>query len=159
MGLREEKKQKTRNMILSKSMHLFLEKGVDNVGMRELAQNCDLGIGTYYNYFQSKDEVVISLIEELMSKFKNEQVSSLDLDLFELVKYLGHSRNLLAAFLPIALKIENTPHLKGVRKLLPGLSTAKHDQELFYQFINLSHFLLSNNELDTKVFYSKISRK
>lgn len=153
MGLREEKKLRTRTMILSKSMYLFMEKGVDNVGMRELASNCDLGIGTYYNYFQSKDEVVISLIEELIEDFK--KPLSAEANLFDLVKFLSTSRNLLCSFFPIALKIENFPYLKGIRELLTGFSSNPDHNITFYQFINLGHFLLSNNELDARAFYSK----
>ena len=67
MGLRERKKRFTREMILSNSMNLFAQKGVREVGMRELAKVCGLGIGTYYNYFRSKDEVVLSLFFKLLS--------------------------------------------------------------------------------------------
>ncbi len=63
-GLREIKKQRTREMILKNSMELFTQKGVDEVGMRELAQVCGLGIGTYYNYFKSKEDVIFSLFRE-----------------------------------------------------------------------------------------------
>lgn len=66
MGLREQKKQRTREMILEHSMTLFTEKGVANVGMRELAQVCGLGIGTYYNYFHSKEEVLFSLFYDIL---------------------------------------------------------------------------------------------
>lgn len=158
MGLREEKKLKTKNMILSKSMHLFLEKGVDNVGMRELAQNCDLGIGTYYNYFQSKDEVVISLIEGLIKQFK-EQNSSDHPTLLDLSKFLSESRNLLSAFIPIALRTENVDHVKNIKKSLVFFKPDADFDELFYGFINLSHFLLISNELDSKVFFSKMFRE
>ncbi|EQC51713.1 transcriptional regulator, TetR family [Bacteriovorax sp. DB6_IX] len=66
MGLREKKKQQTREMILNNSMELFTRKGVDEVGMRELAQVCGLGIGTYYNYFKSKEEVIFSLFADIL---------------------------------------------------------------------------------------------
>ncbi|OIQ19711.1 MAG: hypothetical protein BM556_04295 [Bacteriovorax sp. MedPE-SWde] len=66
MGLRETKKQQTREMILTNSMELFTRKGVDEVGMRELAQVCGLGIGTYYNYFKSKEEVIFSLFSDIL---------------------------------------------------------------------------------------------
>lgn len=155
MGVREDKKLRTRNMILEKSSSLFIEKGVDNVGMRELALNCELGIGTYYNYFQSKDEVVISLIENLIENFlKHSGVENLKTQ--HLITYLKESKNLFVAFLPIAMRVENEIHLKNIRKLLLKFLDTQNIFDPFYAFLSLGHFSLSNNDLDTKLFYTKL---
>lgn len=40
------------------------ERGVDAVGLSEITDAADLGAGTFYNYFQSRDEIVEAVAEE-----------------------------------------------------------------------------------------------
>lgn len=42
------------------------EKGVDGATMLEIAERADVGAGTVYNYFKSKDELAIAVLEEMM---------------------------------------------------------------------------------------------
>ena len=39
------------------------ERGVDAVGLSEITDAADLGAGTFYNYFQSRDEIVEAVAE------------------------------------------------------------------------------------------------
>ncbi len=41
-------------------------KGVDAATMLEIAERADVGAGTVYNYFRSKDELAMAVLEELM---------------------------------------------------------------------------------------------
>lgn len=154
MGLREEKKLKTRSMILEKSYELFESKGVENVGMRELALNCSLGIGTYYNYFKSKDEVVIDLISDLITKHLSERANS---SLLDLIFYLTKKRNIFNSFVSIAMKPDNGAHLKDFKKLLAQVDQGQDVEAAFYKFITISHFNLINNEIDTSHFAKRIN--
>lgn len=40
------------------------ERGVDAVGLSEITEAADLGTGTFYNYFQSRDDIVEAVAEE-----------------------------------------------------------------------------------------------
>ncbi len=42
------------------------EKGLDGATMLEIAELADVGAGTIYNYFKSKDELAIAVLEEMM---------------------------------------------------------------------------------------------
>jgi AcrR family transcriptional regulator len=42
------------------------EKGVDAATMLEIAGRADMGAGTVYNYFKSKDELAIAVLEDMM---------------------------------------------------------------------------------------------
>ncbi|MFA8356940.1 TetR/AcrR family transcriptional regulator [Burkholderia ubonensis] len=42
------------------------EKGIDASTMLEIAEIADVGAGTVYNYFKSKDELAIAVLEEMM---------------------------------------------------------------------------------------------
>lgn len=65
MKYREQKKLETRNRLLAKAHSLFNEYGVADIGMRRLAQESDLGLGTYYNYFKNKDEIVFAISNKI----------------------------------------------------------------------------------------------
>lgn len=53
----------TREKILTKALELFNKKGVEYVGMRELAAALDMRIGNVTYYFPTKDDLVFNLSE------------------------------------------------------------------------------------------------
>lgn len=53
------RKEETRRRIVDTAARLFLEKGVDRVGVDEIMRECGLTHGGFYGYFPSK-EVLIS---------------------------------------------------------------------------------------------------
>ena len=42
------------------------EHGVDAVGLAAITEAADLGVGTFYNCFQSRDEVVIAAVGDIV---------------------------------------------------------------------------------------------
>ncbi|NLY64075.1 MAG: TetR/AcrR family transcriptional regulator [Alcaligenaceae bacterium] len=42
------------------------EKGIDAATMQEIAERADVATGTVYNYFKSKDELAIAVLEDMM---------------------------------------------------------------------------------------------
>src|ERR671935_84405 len=56
-GLRERKKQRTRELIADTARELFLERGFDAVTVAEIARAADVDAKTVYNYFPSKPEL------------------------------------------------------------------------------------------------------
>ena len=64
MGLRERKKERTRQAILASAHELFLSKSYDEAIIEEIAERADLAVGTLYNYFPSKGELLLALIDD-----------------------------------------------------------------------------------------------
>lgn len=60
--LTEEKLTLRRREILKSAMHLFVEKGFTETSMREIAEAVGTGKATLYDYFSSKDEILIAYI-------------------------------------------------------------------------------------------------
>ncbi len=60
-----EKLQRKRE-ILNAAKACFLEKGYQNTTLDEIAQRAEFGKGTIYNYFESKEELLLGLIEQFM---------------------------------------------------------------------------------------------
>jgi TetR/AcrR family transcriptional repressor of nem operon len=52
------RKEETRRRIVDTAARLFLEKGVDRVGVDEVMRECGLTHGGFYGYFPSKDALI-----------------------------------------------------------------------------------------------------
>jgi AcrR family transcriptional regulator len=58
MGLRERKRQQTRQELISTAMRLFEERGYEQTTVAEIAATAGVSTKTFFNYFASKDEVL-----------------------------------------------------------------------------------------------------
>jgi AcrR family transcriptional regulator len=58
MGLRERKRQQTRQELITAAMRLFEEKGYEQTTVAEIASAAGVSTKTFFNYFASKDEVL-----------------------------------------------------------------------------------------------------
>jgi AcrR family transcriptional regulator len=58
MGLRERKRQQTRQQLIGAAMRLFEKKGYDQTTVAEIAYAAGVSTKTFFNYFASKDEVL-----------------------------------------------------------------------------------------------------
>ncbi|MFM1727215.1 TetR/AcrR family transcriptional regulator [Prescottella soli] len=60
----QRRREKTRARLIDAARALVAERGVDAVGLSDITEAADLGVGTFYNYFQSRDEIVEAVAEE-----------------------------------------------------------------------------------------------
>lgn len=58
--LTKEAQKERRKEIFAASLHLFLEKGFTETSMREIADAAGIGKSTLYDYYKSKDEILVS---------------------------------------------------------------------------------------------------
>lgn len=70
--LTEEEQQRRRKEIFDASVHLFLEKGFNETSMREIADAAGIGKSTLYDYFPSKDDILLSFVEDELQKLIEE---------------------------------------------------------------------------------------
>ncbi|WP_330312768.1 TetR/AcrR family transcriptional regulator [Streptomyces sp. NBC_00523] len=57
-GRRERKKAATRQKIADTALRLFLERGYEAVGIREIAAEADVAVTTLFSHFTSKEALV-----------------------------------------------------------------------------------------------------
>jgi AcrR family transcriptional regulator len=58
LGLRERKKQQTRELIAETARRLFAERGFEEVTVAEIARAADVAETTVFNYFPTKEDLV-----------------------------------------------------------------------------------------------------
>jgi len=60
------RQRRVREALIHAARVTMSEKGVDGATMLEIAERADVGAGTVYNYFNSKDELAVAVLEEMM---------------------------------------------------------------------------------------------
>ena len=56
--------ENVRGMLLDEAQKQIAENGYDNVTIRSIAKGCSIGLGTFYNYFKSKDMLIATFLFE-----------------------------------------------------------------------------------------------
>jgi TetR/AcrR family transcriptional regulator, cholesterol catabolism regulator len=57
-GRRERNKQKVKERLYTSALGLFAEQGYDHTSIDEIAERADVARGTFFNYFQRKDDLI-----------------------------------------------------------------------------------------------------
>ncbi|MDO5018045.1 MAG: TetR/AcrR family transcriptional regulator [Lagierella massiliensis] len=62
-----------REMIKENVLKMFIENKYEDVTIRELSQKCDISIGSFYKYFESKDDMYLYYMCEIEQKILDEE--------------------------------------------------------------------------------------
>ena len=68
MGLRQLKKEQTRQLIADTAWRLFADRGFDNVTVAEIARAAQVAEATVFNYFRSKEDLFYSRFEAFSAR-------------------------------------------------------------------------------------------
>lgn len=63
----QRRQQRTRAQLVRAAAAVIAESGVGGLRLREVTDTADVGFGSFYNYFASKEELVEAVAEELMA--------------------------------------------------------------------------------------------
>jgi AcrR family transcriptional regulator len=64
----QRRRSKNREALINAGHKIIAEKGIDAATMAEIAEAADVGAGTAYNHFASKDELVMAVMERVMDR-------------------------------------------------------------------------------------------
>lgn len=65
---RERKKAAVRAHILATAIELFTQHGLDSVTVEQIADAADIGKGTIYNYFSTKEDIVVAFMVDFETR-------------------------------------------------------------------------------------------
>jgi AcrR family transcriptional regulator len=99
-GLRERKKEQTRQLIAETARRLFSERGFDRVPVAEIARVADVSEQTVFNYFPTKEDLVYwrlgSFEEELLETIRDRAPGESVLAAFR--RFVGAPRGMLGSY-------------------------------------------------------------
>jgi AcrR family transcriptional regulator len=64
----ERRKARTREKLLAAARRLFATKGFEPTTIRDVAAEADIALGSFYNYFRTKEDVLAALLEEALTE-------------------------------------------------------------------------------------------
>jgi AcrR family transcriptional regulator len=129
-GLRERKKQRTRELIADTALQLFLERGFDAVTVAEIAQAAEVDAKTIYNYFPSKPDLV------------HRRLEAFETDLLNAVRERKPGESILTAFAGFVLGSQGmladedaSGRLRALHEMITQSETLlAHEQQVFARF-------------------------
>ena len=126
--LREQKKQIYRQRILEAASEQFERKGFSETSIADIMKAANLGVGTFYNYFESKEEILLALLKSIANKVEQavETGTAAKLNSLQLLekaskvmaKLLNENKFVLPLFLS-ASEHSDKPELIPTRKYTP----------------------------------------
>ena len=126
--LREQKKQMYRQRILEAASLQFKRQGFSETSIADIMKTAGLGVGTFYNYFESKEEILLALLKSIANKVEEAVEKGItakltSLQLLEkaskvMSKLLSENRFVLPLFLS-ASEHSDKPELLPTRKYTP----------------------------------------
>lgn len=68
----ERRRRETRERLLRAAFRLFAERGVAAVAINEITEGADVGFGSFYNHFASKEAIHDQLMERFFEEFADD---------------------------------------------------------------------------------------
>jgi len=69
-----KKRRRTRASLLEAAYHVMSEGGIDAAKIKDITDRADVGFGTFYNYFDSKDQLASQVLDCLINDFGRRNV-------------------------------------------------------------------------------------
>ncbi len=66
------RKMEMRRKLIRATVDVMAQKGPDATTIQDITETADVGFGSFYNYFKSKDEIRFAAMEELLDRFGSE---------------------------------------------------------------------------------------
>lgn len=123
----EELKLETRDNILAVATQLFSEQGFEKTKTKTIAQLCHIAEGTLFNYFPTKDDLLIAVFEQMVKSSDDESKP-----------LLPNPKDLIIASILAPIKsMSYVPKFLLVDLLISSVKIAKTKPKLFHKLVSL----------------------
>jgi len=136
LGRRARKKIKTRQAIIDAAVRLFREQGYRETSIADIMRVADLGVGTFYNYFSTKEDMLLYMlgnlvreVHETLARERQQGATSLRLlaaGTGVMADFLEQNRYVLPIFLAAAEHGSRMAERGGQQEPLPPGPQAPH---------------------------------
>lgn len=117
----------SKEAILKSCREVVSEKGLSALNMRAVAQSCQVALGSLYNYFPSKDDLVMATIESVWQDiFRMDHPCQNDLPFPQYVRWIFESIQRGALEYPQFFSSHSIPFA------LPGKDRARETMERYF---------------------------
>lgn len=116
----ERRKEKTRRVLIEVALGLFYEKGIYWTKIEDITEQADIGKGTFYQYFETKEALLQALLQEGLDRLLNRTVEAKTLSKVieaQLDFYLENPEYLLLFHQVRGLLQLTTDPVKGLREV------------------------------------------
>ncbi len=122
LSRKEREKNARRQEIFLAARELFVLKGYYNTTLEEIAQHAEFGKGTIYNYFKSKEELFLGIINELAAEM-------VELARISIKTTAGGAREKFRAYAAVNISYlcENSDLYRIVMREIHRLDSVEHD--------------------------------
>lgn len=142
------KKQRTKNHIISTTIKLFEKYGIDKVTMEQIFSTAGIAKGTLYNHFSSKEEIIASYIE---NSFVNQE----KIRLSNFQKYTTTKEKLIYIFTELTIRVEKNQDLFEKYTIFKMQEMVTFNQEKKSGFSKISNYLIdegiNNGEISNTI--------
>ncbi len=142
----------SREAILSVGKEVIAESGLRALNMRNIAQKCGVAVGSVYNYFPSKSDLIVATIESVWTEIMHGSIGC--------TPQLDFTENVLSLFNSIQMGCQKYPSFFS----LHAMSVANFDKNkgrdaMNKYFEHIKNGLMKALNYDTKVKKDAFSEK
>jgi len=134
----------SKEAILSVGKEIVSQSGINALNMRNIAQRCNISVGSVYNYFPSKGDLIIATIESVWQEIIYDSQNDHE--------KLGFTETIYVIFENIQKGSQKYSSFFSVHPLSLANMQKKQGREVMHQyFMYMKKGLLTALEQDTKV--------
>lgn len=89
MRVRDDERYLNRKIeLMEKSFECFADNGLNNAGIRALAERCGCNVAVFYSYFKDLDDLIVQSTEYCMSKVEDDFMAKAPTNISELWRFI-----------------------------------------------------------------------
>lgn len=163
-----KKKSTSNEDILAVSKKIVMKKGIQAINMRDVASQCHVALGSIYNYYPSKSDLIVAVVESIWQEifldyqnecFNNHFLEDVEL-LFDKMKICNQKYLFFFSLHPMSINNSKKIHsqlmmaqyVQKIKDIM--LYSLNHDQKINHQFF---HDQYTKEKLIDFVFFHMIS--